>query len=344
MSTICGSRAALELDHDAHAFAAALVAHVGNIFDGLVVDEIGDAFDQLRLVHLIRNLGDDDRLFFLGDIFDGGTGAHHEASAASLIGIENSSFAVNDAVSRKVGPFDDLENVGELRVRVVDQRNGRVNDLCEIVRRNFCGHADGNSVGAIEQQIRNTRGQNVRLNFAAIVVGMEIDGFFVEVFEQRGGNLREFGFGVTIGCGRISIDRAEVSLPKNQRVAQAPGLCQPDEGVIHREVAVGMVLAHDIADDAGALAGGAVRLQPHLLHGVKNAAMHRLQSVAHIGERAADDDRHRIVEIRLAHLLFNVDGMNVAGGRNLSVASGRRSQGQFWILIVRHESQFSVLG
>ena len=49
----------------------------------------------------------------------------------------------------------------------------------------------------------------------------------------------------------------------------------------------------------------------HLLHGVENAAMHRLQSVAHVGQRAADDHRHRIVEIRPAHLLFNVDGLHV---------------------------------
>ena len=132
---------------------------------------------------------------------------------------------------------------------------------------------------------------------------MEIDGFFVEIFEQRGRNLREFGLGVTVGRGWISVDRAEISLTKNRRVAHAPGLRQADESVVHGEVAVRMILAH----------------------GVQNAAMHGLQSVAHIGQRAADDDRHRIVEIRLAHLLFDIDGMNVAGARTLSVASGRRS-------------------
>ena len=75
-------------------------------------------------------------------------------------------------------------------------------------------------------------------------------------------------------------------------------LRQAHQRVIHREVAVRMVLAHDVADDAGALAGGLVGLQAHLLHGVKNAAMDGLQSVADVGQRAADDHRHRIVEIR----------------------------------------------
>ena len=53
--------------------------------------------------------------------------------------------------------------------------------------------------------------------------------------------------------------------------------------------------------------------RPMSLHGVQNAAMHRLQTVAHVGQRAPDDDRHRIVEIRALHLLFNVDGLNVGG-------------------------------
>jgi hypothetical protein len=51
-----------------------------------------------------------------------------------------------------------------------------------------------------------------------------------------------------------------------------------------------LVLAHDFADDTGALAGCAAGAKAHLLHGVENAAMDRLQSVANIGERTTDDD------------------------------------------------------
>jgi hypothetical protein len=55
--------------------------------------------------------------------------------------------------------------------------------------------------------------------------------------------------------------------------------------------------------------------------------MHRLQSVADVGQRAADNHRQGIVEIRPLHLLFNVDGLHVEGARTrgrLTVASGRR--------------------
>ncbi len=98
---------------------------------------------------------------------------------------------------------------------------------------------------------------------------------------------------------------------------------------------MGMVLAHDVADDASALARGFVRLQAHLLHGVENAAVYGFESVADIGQGAADDDRHGIVEIRFLHLVFYVDGLNVQGA-GTAVAGRRRGQGEFGILIVRH--------
>ena len=88
-----------------------------------------------------------------------------------------------------------------------------------------------------------------------------------------------------------------------------------------------MVFAHYVADDAGALARGAIGLEAHLLHGVENAAVHGLESVANIGQSAADDDRHGIVEIRLAHLVFNVDGLNVQGAGAAFAAGAAESGG-----------------
>jgi hypothetical protein len=35
--------------------------------------------------------------------------------------------------------------------------------------------------------------------------------------------------------------------------------------------------------------------------------MHRLEAVAHVGQRAAHDHAHRVVEIRAPHLLFETD-------------------------------------
>ena len=106
------------------------------------------------------------------------------------------------------------------------------------------------------------------------------------------------------------------------------GCARRTKRVVHGAVTVRVILLQTFADHTGALHVLAVVEHAHVLHGVENAAMHGLEPVANFGERAADDDRHRIVEIRAAHLLFNVDGLNVRCARTLSVAA----QGKLWIL------------
>ena len=121
--------AALEFDHDAHAVAIALVANVGDVFDFFVVDQLRDALDQARFVYLIRNFGDDDGLAIFGDVFDGGFGAHHEAAAAGAVGFEDSGASVDDAGGGEIGALHELQNFGELRVGIVDERDGGVDDF-----------------------------------------------------------------------------------------------------------------------------------------------------------------------------------------------------------------------
>ena len=74
--------AALELDDDAHAVAVGLVADVGDVVDDLFGDELGDALDEVGLVDLVGDLGDDDGLAAAGDGLEAALGAHHEAAAA----------------------------------------------------------------------------------------------------------------------------------------------------------------------------------------------------------------------------------------------------------------------
>src|SRR5579871_5212979 len=74
-----------------------------------------------------------------------------------------------------------------------------------------------------------------------------------------------------------------------------------------------MEVPHDIADDVRALhvrTAWAVAVRPHR---VEDAAVHRFQPVAHVGKRARDDDRHRIVEEARAHLLLELARLDPAG-------------------------------
>ena len=73
-----------------------------------------------------------------------------------------------------------------------------------------------------------------------------------------------------------------------------------------------MEFAHHLADDLRTLDVLAVRLQAELVHHVQHATMDRLQPIAHVGQRAPDDDGHGVVEVRRAHLLLEPTRLDVA--------------------------------
>ena len=110
-----------------------------------------------------------------------------------------------------------------------------------------------------------------------------------------------------MAAGGVAVDRAEVALPVDEQVAHRERLRHADDRVVDRRVAVRVVLTDDVADDAGGLLVRTVPLVAELAHRVQHAAVHGLQAVADVGQRAPDDHAHRVVEIRLPHLVFEVD-------------------------------------
>ena len=182
-----------------------------------------------------------------------------------------------------------------------------VDDLGEVVRRDVGRHADGDAAAAVDDEIGDARGQHGGLEGGLVVVGGEVDGVGVDVGEHLAGDAGQARLGVTHGGGWVAVDGAEVALAVDQGIAQREGLRQAHHGVVDGGVAVGMVVTHDVADDLGRLGVLLVELEAHLLHAVEDAAMHGLEAVADVGQGAADDDRHRVVEIRPAHLVFNID-------------------------------------
>ena len=68
--------------YDAHPVAVGLVAQVGDPVDLLVLDQVGDLLEQRGLVHLVRQLGDDDRHPVAADLLERDLGAHDDPPAA----------------------------------------------------------------------------------------------------------------------------------------------------------------------------------------------------------------------------------------------------------------------
>jgi hypothetical protein len=110
---------------------------------------------------------------------------------------------------------------------------------------------------------------------------------------------------------RVAVDGPEVALPVHERVAHVEFLRHADERVVDRGVAVGMEVAHHLADDLGALAIPARRRQPHVLHAVQHAAVRRLEAITDVRQRSPDDYAHRVIHVRALHLVFDVDGNSI---------------------------------
>ena len=175
------------------------------------------------------------------------------------------------------------------------------------MRRDVGRHADRDAGRSVDQKIGNAGGKNFGLELALVVIGAEIDGFFVDIFEQRGGNAGKPRFGVPHRRGRIAIDGTEISLAIDQRIAHGEILRHADQGIVDRRVAVRVEFAEDFADDLGALAGGPVGREAHFAHAEKNAAMDGLEAVANVGKGASHDHAHGVIDVRALHLVFDVD-------------------------------------
>ena len=174
-------------------------------------------------------------------------------------------------------------------------------------------HAHGDAGRTIGEKVGKGGRQHHRLFFFAVIGGAEIDRVFIQPFQQRLGRFGQPAFGVAHGGGIIAIDIAEIALALDQGIAQREILGQPHQRLIDRQIAMGMIFADHIADDAGAFleAGGGVEAQQP--HGMHQAAMHRLEAIAHIRQGALGDGGKRIGEVALGQRLGQRFGTDVIG-------------------------------
>ena len=236
------------------------------------------------------------------------------------------------AAGREVGALDVPRQPLDVDRRVVDHRHERVDHLAEVVRRDVRRHPDRDPGRAVDEQVREARRQHGRLAARLVVVRLEVDGVGVDVAQHLGGEARQPALGVAHRGRRVAVERAEVALTVDERVAQRERLRHAHERVVDRRVAVRVVRAHHVADDVRALLVGPVRLHAVLVHAVEHAAVHRLQAVPHVGQRAADDDVHRVVEEARAHLLLELTLLDPPARRG---RLRRRSQTTLLLQVMR---------
>ena len=246
-----------------------------------------------------------------------GARAHLHDAAPGGVGLTDALEAVDEAGGGEVRPGQRAHQARQLHLRVVDHQAQRVAHLGQVVGRDVGGHADRDAGGAVDEQVGHLGGQHRRLELLAVVVGHPVDGLLADVvLDHLLGELGQAHLGVAHRRRVVAVDRAEVALAVDQAVAHGEVLRHAHERVVDRLVAVRVVAAHDVAHDARRLLvrlrGGIARLP----HAVEHAPVHGLEPVAHVGQRAAHDHAHRVVEVRPLHLLFDVDRMRSLEGQH----------------------------
>jgi len=131
---------------------------------------------------LVWDLGDDQRgLLGPGVGLDQDTSSHLDDAPSGHVGALDSLPAVDESSGGEVGPWQLPHDFLDGGVGVFDQEGQGVDDLADVVGRDLGGHADGDAVAAVDQQVRQPGGQEHRLLGGAVEVGGEVDGVLVDV-------------------------------------------------------------------------------------------------------------------------------------------------------------------
>ncbi len=194
---------------------------------------------------------------------------------------------------------------------MVDQVKRGIAQFGRIVRRDRGRHADRDALRSVGEQIGEGARQHHRLFLGAVIGGPEIDGILVDAVDQEARDLGEARLGVAHGGGIIAVDIAEIALAVDQRIALGEVLGKPHQGVIDGLVAMGMKLADDVADDAGAFLEGGAGVEPQQPHGIEQPPVDRLEAVARIGQGAMHDGGERIGEVALFQRLAQADLLHI---------------------------------
>ena len=221
-----------------------------------------------------------------------------------------------DAAGGQVGAGDKFDQLIESCLGALDQVQQRIAQFAHVVGRDAGRHADGDAAGTVGQQVGKTGRQELGLRLLAIVCDAEIHRVLVNALQQGLGDFGQAGLSVAHGRRPVAVHVAEVALPFDQGIARRELLRQAHQRVVDCGIAVGVVLANDVADDASAFLEPGLGIQLQLAHGVEEPPVDRLETVAYVGQRARHDGRQGIGKVALA------EGIGQRGLANLTGRGG----------------------
>ena len=200
------------------------------------------------------------------DVFKVALGAHDHSTTAGAIALTHALHAVNDARSGKVRGRHNFHQLIHRSLRVAQKVQAGVDHFVQIVWWDVGGHAHRNTARAVNEQIGQARWQHQGFFFRAVVVGAEINSFFVNIAQHFVSNFGQTDFGVPHGGRIVAIHRAKVALSIHEHMAHRKVLRHAHDGVVHRLVAMRVVLTNHVTYDTCRLFVRAVPVVVELVH------------------------------------------------------------------------------
>ena len=302
----------LQVDDDPHTGPVRLIAQVRNTFKALVLDKISNTLDQLGLVHLIRDLRNDDPVTVVRKLFHFHVCPNDRAAASCPVSLFDIACAVDSCSGGKIRAFNDLDQFVDIcfpifQHMIINDLDNRIDDFSQVVRGNAGRHTNGDAAGSVHQKVRETSRKDFRFFQGSIKVIGKIDRIFPDIGHHLHRDLGETGFRITHGSSAVTVDRTEVSMSVNQHIAHIEILRHMDHRFIDGGITMGMIFTHGIAHDTGGFTIRTGRIKMQFAHGIEDTALNRFQTVSDIRQRTRDDDTHRIVDIAFPHELLKVD-------------------------------------
>ena len=199
--------------------------------------------------------------------------------------------------------FANVDDAARVEVRVQRELaatqvvDARLAQFLEVVGEDGGGKAHRDAVHALGKENRELRGECHRFLGTPVVVRNPFRSLGVEHHVER--EVAELAFDVTRG-GRL-VARKRVT-PVTLRFDKQVLLAHVHEGRVDGGIPV-RVVVHGVAHDARHLVEAAV---VHLVHGMQNAALHRLEAVLEIGHGAVENRIARVVQEPAVVQLFQV--------------------------------------
>ena len=286
---------ALESDDEVGFATRRVVVDVGDAIQVAAIDQFLNTCGDCRATSLVRKFGNDDQHLALAALFNAHLRAHLDAAAAGVVGVSNTVATKNGSTRWEVGALDKLHQVGGCCFGVFDEMQSSVDYFAQVVRRDAGGHAHGNALASVDEQVGKACWQNNWFFGCSVVSGNEVDRVFVDVGQQLHGKWVQARLGVTAG-GRAEVWRTIVAVEVDERVAQRKWLRHAHECVVNGAVTVRVIAGHGVTSDAGTLYEWAVGAEALLVHVPNDSAVNRLEAVANVGQCARHDDRHCVIE------------------------------------------------